>query len=101
MPGDLERRTWQPADVATRDECAAARKVIAAHATDSDDEQRLLQALGLAPNEITEHGMPGYRAGCRCPVCRKANRSRCAAQRARHATTVTDAPINTTTGEHQ
>jgi hypothetical protein len=102
MPGDLERRTWQPKDIATRDECHRASLYVASIAAGKDDALQLLGALGLLPARltVTDHGMSGYRVGCRCPVCRKANRTRNAAQRSRIATTTADAPINTTTGEH-
>jgi hypothetical protein len=46
--------------------------------------------------------MPGYRAGCRCPVCRKANSERLHRQRKRTSpptTTTSDTPGNTTGGK--
>lgn len=96
---DFSRRTWQPADVATRDERRMASLYVASIATDKNDALQLLAALGLLPPHltVTDHGMSGYRVGCRCPVCRKANRSRNSAQRSRITTTTADAPINTTT----
>lgn len=91
-------------DVDTDDE-TKARRTIAAHAKDAADCALLLGAVGLLPGHESRlsnitHGMPGYRLGCRCKYCRKANAQRNTAQRARHSeTTTADAPINTTTGD--
>ena len=58
----------------------------AAHSHNTTDCRHLLTILGLLPDSrtVAEHGMPGYRAGCRCTVCRKANAKRCRRQRANH-----------------
>lgn len=68
-------------------------------ATSPADCRELLDVLGLLPKLLTvDHGMPGYRKGCRCKQCRKANANRNQKQRAaRRVTTTADVPINTTT----
>jgi hypothetical protein len=82
-----------------------ARRTIAARAIDAADCALLLEVVGLLPGHESRltritHGMPGYRLGCRCKRCRKANANRNVQQRARQReTTTADAPINTTTGE--
>lgn len=88
------------------DEEDQARRVIAAHALDAADCALLLEMVGLRPGHESRlanvtHGMTGYRLGCRCKYCRKANATRCRKQRAHlRETTTADAPINTvTTGE--
>lgn len=83
MTLDLSRRTWQPADAATRDERRRASLYVASIATSKDDATQLLAVLGLLPARltVTDHGMAGYRAGCRCAVCRKANALRTQRQR--------------------
>lgn len=97
---DLARRTWGVHDEATPDEKARASRYIASVADGPADCRLLLDVLGLLPALLTvEHGMPGYRKGCRCKRCRKANANRNQRQRAaaQRTTTVTDCPINTTT----
>ncbi|MGW5616216.1 hypothetical protein [Streptomyces sp. NPDC003877] len=75
--GNLNRRTWGPADEATTDEKHKASLYVASIAHDKADATHLLGALGLLPKRLTvQHGMPGYRAGCRCTTCRKANTTR-------------------------
>jgi hypothetical protein len=95
---DLDRQTWGVHDTATTDEKTAASRYVASMAVDAADCRLLLDVLGLLPKRltVTEHGMRGYRQGCTCPVCRKANQAR---SQQRRATTVVDAPINTTTGD--
>jgi hypothetical protein len=97
MSLDLNRQTWGVHDSATADEKEKATRYVASVADDADDCRQLLDLLGLLPKRLTvvEHGMPGYRAGCKCPVCMEANRIRNQEQR---RTTVVDAPINTTRG---
>lgn len=98
MSLDLNRRTWGVHDEASPQEQQRAARYVAAVATSADDCRQLLDVLGLLPKLLTvKHGMPGYRAGCRCKRCRKANANRTQKQRARHATTTADCPINTTT----
>ena len=49
------------------------------------ERRELLDALGLLPARLrAEHGMPGYRAGCKCKTCRRANANRNRRQRAAH-----------------
>jgi len=79
----------------------AAEQLLAARAVhraarDADDERHLLDVLGLvATPRITEHGMTGYRAGCKCRTCRKAGTDRAGRQTTPPTTTTADAPINT------
>jgi hypothetical protein len=98
---DLNRRTWGPQDHATADEQEKATKYVASIAYDADDCRHLLDVLGLLPKHLTAaHGMPGYRQGCHCETCRKANANRTQRQRAAvPTTTVADCPTNTTTGD--
>jgi hypothetical protein len=100
---DLNRQTWATHDHATPDEKHRAARYVASQADDAADCRQLLDALGLLPKRlVVEHGMPGYRAGCRCPVCRKANSERLHRQRKRTSpptTTTTDTPGNTTGGK--
>lgn len=102
---DLNRQTWSPHDQATVDEKQAASLYVASVAVDTADATRLLAMLGLLPRHhpaimrANEHGMRGYRIGCRCRLCRKAkskhdNRRRTGVP----ATTTADCPINTVTG---
>jgi hypothetical protein len=94
MSLDLNRQTWGVHDSAAPEEKEAAARYVASVAEDAADCRELLDALGLLPKHLTvvEHGMPGYRAGCKCPVCMEANRIRNQEQRA-----VAAAPTNTTT----
>ncbi|UOB09131.1 hypothetical protein MQE23_08705 [Streptomyces sp. HP-A2021] len=84
---DLNRRTWSPKDEATTDEKRKASLYVAAVARDAADCTTLLAALGLLPRhhpavmDLSDHGMKGYRLGCRCHACRRAKRSRDSAQR--------------------
>lgn len=102
---DLNRQTWSPHDTASVDERQAASRYVASVSTDAEDATRLLAMLGLLPRHHPavmrpdEHGMRGYRLGCKCPTCRKAKRARDTVQRKRAGipATTTDAPINTTT----
>lgn len=56
----------------------AASLYVASIARDKADATQLLAALGLLPRahpavlRADEHGMRGWRFGCRCPKCRKA-----------------------------
>lgn len=99
MSSDLSRRTWGPHDHATADEQIKASRYVASIAHDKTDCSHLLDVLGLLPAlAVVEHGMPGYRAGCRCQTCRRANANRNRRQRAAiPGTTTADAPINTRT----
>ncbi|WP_033307386.1 hypothetical protein RFN58_07125 [Streptomyces iakyrus] len=82
MGKDLNRRTWGPADEATPNEQRRASLYVAAMAGDAADCRQLLDVLGLLPKHLTvQHGMRGYRAGCRCKACRKANTERNRRQR--------------------
>lgn len=75
---DLNRQTWSPHDQATVDEKKQASLYVASIAADNEDATRLLAMLGLLPRHhpaimrADEHGMRGYRIGCRCRDCRKA-----------------------------
>jgi hypothetical protein len=92
---DLSRRTWGINEQATPEEQRRATRYVASVADSPADCRRLLDALGLLPARMTAtHGLPGYRAGCRCDRCVAANRRRLQRQR---ATTTADCPINTTT----
>lgn len=106
MSADLNRRTWSPKDEATRDEKDKAALYVASIADNRTDCHQLLAALDLLPVRlVTNHGMTGYRAGCKCTKCRKANANRTRRQRAARAsapgTTTADCPINTTTRGNQ
>lgn len=96
---DLNRQTWSPHDNASIDEKQAASLYVASIAADKEDATWLLAMLGLLPRHhpaimrADEHGMRGYRIGCRCRDCRKAK----AKQDNRRQT---GAPTNTTTGDH-
>ncbi|MDX2763362.1 hypothetical protein PV729_45510 [Streptomyces europaeiscabiei] len=56
----------------------AAALHVASKAVDKADATQLLAALGLLPKghpatlRPQDHGMRGWRFGCRCPKCRKA-----------------------------
>jgi hypothetical protein len=83
---DLNRQTWGIHDHATPDEQKRAARFVASQARDAADCRQLLDLLGLLPKRlIVEHGMRGYRAGCRCPGCRKANQERLHRQRSKTA----------------
>lgn len=62
----------------TADTRRAASLFVASVARDKADATQLLAALGLLPRahpavlRADEHGMRGWRFGCRCVVCRKA-----------------------------
>lgn len=93
MSGELESRTWGRHVTATDAEKTAATLFVASRAVNADDCRLLLDALGLAPKTVTEHGMPGYRQGCRCRLCKRANAARTRRQRA-----VTKTATTTTSG---
>ena len=60
---------------------AALQAVLAGRSV--PEREDLLKAIGfLATPRPVVHGMPGYRKGCRCKSCRKANAARCRRQRA-------------------
>jgi len=88
MGADLNRRTWQPKDIATPAERRAAALYVTSVATDKDDATDLLAALGLLPAghpalfRDEDHGSLAYQAGCRCKTCRKWNAQRTRRQRA-------------------
>ncbi|MFJ5967936.1 hypothetical protein [Streptomyces sp. NPDC093060] len=60
---------------------------VASNAVGKADCTELLAMLGLLPASHPEahrpddHGLPGYRAGCRCKRCRKANANRSVRER--------------------
>lgn len=63
-----------------------AAVAVADRARDAAECRELLVVLGLVVvAEVREHGMPGYRAGCRCKRCRHANAERNRRQRAAKA----------------
>lgn len=104
MGMDLTRQTWSPKDEATAAEKDAAALYVASVATGPADCRQLLDVLGLLPKRLTvTHGMSGYRQGCKCKRCRRANANRLQRQRAKRAsvpaTTTADCPIDTTTGD--
>lgn len=96
---DLNRQTWSPHDNASVDEKKQASLYVASVAADAEDATQLLAMLGLLPRHHPaimrpdEHGMRGYRLGCKCPICRKAKRARDASRKRAGAPTTT-----TTTG---
>jgi hypothetical protein len=98
MSLDLNRRTWGVHDSAAPEEKEAAARYVASVAEDAADCRQLLDALGLLPKRLTvvEHGMPGYRAGCTCKRCRKANQNRNRRQRAAAAGLPADTTETTT-----
>ena len=87
MPEDL-RGTWGPLTVGTPEECRKASLYVASVARDKADATELLAILGLLPARHParirpgDHGLIGYRLGCRCTPCRKANTNRLQRQRA-------------------
>lgn len=100
---DMDQQTWSPYDEATNAQKDAAALYVASVATGPADCRQLLDALGLLPKRLTVvHGLPGYRQGCKCRKCRKANADRNQRQRAKKAsvpaTTTADCPINTRGG---
>lgn len=62
----------------TADTRRAAALHVASKAVDKADATQLLAALGLLPKghpatlRPQDHGMRGWRLGCRCVICRKA-----------------------------
>lgn len=62
----------------TADTRRTAALYVASKAANAEDATQLLAALGLLPRahpavlRADEHGMRGWRLGCRCPKCRKA-----------------------------
>ncbi|MCX5522255.1 hypothetical protein OG342_05150 [Streptomyces bobili] len=103
---DLNRQTWSPHDNASVNEKKQASLYVASVAADTEDATLLLAMLGLLPRHhpaimrADEHGMRGYRLGCRCRQCRKAKAKQDNRRRASvPATTTADCPINTRTGD--
>jgi hypothetical protein len=92
---DLNRQTWSPHDNATVDEKQTAALYVTSVADDAEDAAQLLAMLGLLPRHhpavmrADEHGMRGYRFGCRCRQCRKAKSKQDTAQRKRTTTPTT------------
>lgn len=88
MAEDLTRGTWGPLSLATPAECRKAALYVTATARDKADATQLLAVLGLLPAthqamiRPQDHGLIGYRLGCRCKACRKANTTRLQRQRA-------------------
>jgi hypothetical protein len=88
MAAELSGHTWTHLGSATREECEKARKYVASKATGVEDCTDLLAKLGLLPAghpatlRPQDHGLPGYRKGCRCKRCRKANSMRLERQKA-------------------
>jgi hypothetical protein len=87
MGGDFTGRTWGHLNSGTRDDCEKAARYVASVAHDTADCTQLLAALGLLPARHPaalrdeDHGLIGYRRGCRCKRCVKANRARLDRQR--------------------
>lgn len=88
MGVDLTGRTWSHLEIGSREERETAARYVASVAHDKADCTHLLNLLGLLPAghpatiRPQDHGLPGYRAGCRCKRCRKANNTRLERQRA-------------------
>ncbi|MFF3511579.1 hypothetical protein [Streptomyces sp. NPDC002573] len=86
--GHLVPGTWAPHDTATTDEQRKASLFVASVARDVADATHLLNILGLLPKyhpavmDPEDHGMKGYRLGCRCQVCRRAKRNDASRKRA-------------------
>lgn len=102
MSRSLNGQTWTVHDQASADEQRKAALYTVLQGRTVAERRQLLDILGLLPKRlITEHGMRGYRQGCRCPDCRKANTERTYRQKRASvpATTTADAPINTTKGD--
>ena len=87
MTEDLVRGTWAPLTLTTPETRRKASLYVTSKAVDKADATHLLAILGLLPtNHIAtirpqDHGLIGYRAGCRCKPCRKANSNRLQRQR--------------------
>lgn len=87
---DLNRQTWAVHDHASGREKRAAARYVASRSADATEAAQLLAMLGLLPAHHpavmrpTDHGITGYRLGCRCKRCRKANRYRLQRQRTQH-----------------
>jgi hypothetical protein len=83
MGADFTGHTWTHLDTASRAESdRAARYVTGMAARDKADATHLLAVLGLLPAghpatlRPSDHGMRGYKVGCRCERCVKWNRNR-------------------------
>ena len=82
MGTELTGHTWTHLGGATRTERDKAARYVASVALDKDDCTDLLAKLGLLPSghpatlRPQDHGLPGYRKGCRCKRCRKSNAMR-------------------------
>lgn len=86
MSKDFTANQIGPIDIPST-ERRKAQLYVAAKGTDKTDRTQLLAMLGLLPSSHpgahrpADHGLRGYRLGCRCKECRKANAARCARQR--------------------
>ncbi|WP_030344870.1 hypothetical protein [Streptomyces sp. NRRL S-1022] len=86
MSKDFTASQLGPVDIPSAEQ-RKAQLYVAAEATDKADCTRLLAMLGLLPSSHpdahppAEHGLLGYRRGCRCKRCRAANAGRRARQR--------------------
>lgn len=92
----LMQSAYTQAALNTPEEQRKAALAVADRATDAADCALLLDALGLTAKTTRlvdiEHGIRGYRKGCKCPTCTAANRNRNRKQRRalKQATTTGD-----------
>jgi len=81
----LMQSAYTQAATNSPEELRRAALAVADRATDAADCALLLDALGLTGKTTRlidiEHGMRGYRKGCKCPTCTAANRNRNREQR--------------------
>jgi hypothetical protein len=60
----------------TREEITRTVQNVWDFSQNEDDARFLLDVLGLLPKTaVTDHGLDGYLAECRCRICRKAHRT--------------------------
>lgn len=96
----LMQSAYTQAALNSPEELRKAALAVADRAIDAADCALLLNVLGLTGTSTRlvdiEHGLRGYRKGCKCPTCTAANRNRNRKQRSalKQATAAADAPGN-------